>query len=240
MTYPAQLKSAIERGPSLSTRLAERLEEAISDGVLALGTGIPSERELAEQFAVSRTVVREAVRTLVAKGLLDVRAGAGTVVTFPSLPDISRSVSMILGTAVSKLPYEKVSEVRRLLELEIAGLAAERRNDADLAMLEAAVDALVAGEMTREEFVDADMDFHLSLARATQNELLVILADSVAHVMIRVRQAAFDVPGTVRSAHYYHARLLSAVKRGDGPAARSVMKSHLTTSDRLLRKVRVV
>jgi GntR family transcriptional repressor for pyruvate dehydrogenase complex len=230
----------IERKGSLSERLARMLEEGIATGALEVGAPIPSERMLAEEFRVSRTVVREAVRALVAKGLLDVRTGSGTVVTLPTAPDVAKAMSLVLMTHNDKLPYNKVSEARRIIEVEVAGLAAERRSAEDLVLLQTAVDGLVGDALTREEFVRFDMEFHRDLARATGNELLLILEESIAHVLSRVREAAFDVEGAVQSAHHHHARLLAAVKRGDAQAAQLAMKRHLSASDRILRRVSVV
>jgi GntR family transcriptional regulator, transcriptional repressor for pyruvate dehydrogenase complex len=231
---------AIEREGSLSERLAARIEAAIGSGELQVGTPFPSERLVAEQFGVSRTVVREAVRTLVARGLLDVRAGAGTIVTNPSLPHVASSITLLMSTSTSKFPYEKVIEARRVLEVEIAGLAAERRTEVDLLALGAAAEALRVEDLELERFVEADMAFHRGLAKATQNELLEILADSVAHVMIRVRAASFEIPGTVSGARYHHGRILAAVRRGDGQASRLAMKRHLAGANRALAKVREV
>ena len=85
-----------------------------------------------------------------------------------------------MSTSTSKFPYEKVIEARRVLEVEIAGLAAERRTDVDLAALGGLPEALKAEDLDLERFVEADMAFHRGLAKATQNELLEILADSVS------------------------------------------------------------
>lgn len=234
--------AAIERQGSLSERLAAHIESAIGAGELAIGSPIPSERAVAEQFGVSRTVVREAVRALVARGLLEVRAGAGTVVTNPSLPHVASSITLLMSTStsISKFPYEKVIEARRVLEVEIAGLAAERRTVEDLAALTEAVESVKAKDLSLERFVEVDMAFHRGLAKATQNELLEILADSVANVMIRVRAAGFEIPGTVSGAAYYHARILAAVRRNDSDASREAMRRHLASAKRALAKVREV
>lgn len=232
--------SIMERHGSLSERMASEIAATINRGELMLGEAIPSERILAEQFGVSRTVVREAVRTLVAKGLLDVRPGAGTVVTNPSLPDVASSITLLLSTSATKLRFEKVNEVRNILEVEIAGLAAERRDEADLAALSTAAEALKDPDLTRERFVEVDVTFHLSLARATHNELLELLSDSVAHVMARVRTASYEIPGTVSAARHHHGRILAAVRRGDGAASRLAMARHLKSASKTLSQLREI
>jgi GntR family transcriptional regulator, transcriptional repressor for pyruvate dehydrogenase complex len=234
------LGAVMERQGSLSERLASRIEAAIGSGELQIGSPIPSERLVAEQFGVSRTVVREAVRALVARGLLEVRAGAGTIVTNPSLPHVASSITLLMSTSTSKLPYEKVIEARQVLEVEIAGLAAARRTDEDLDALNTALEELKVEDLKLERFVEVDMAFHRGLAKATQNELLEILADSVAHVMIRVRAASFEIPGTVSGAVHHHSRILAAVRRSDSDASRLAMKRHLEGAKRALAKVREV
>ncbi|HTX01718.1 MAG TPA: FadR/GntR family transcriptional regulator [Acidimicrobiales bacterium] len=232
-----QLGAVLERQGRLSEQLADHIEQAISGGSLEVGASIPSERVLAEQFGVSRTVVREAVRSLVARGLLDVRAGAGTVVTIPTAPEVARAMTLLLSAGSPRLGWEKVSEVRRIVEVEIAGIAATRHDPENLAELAAAVEAIGAEDVGRADFVHFDVEFHRVLARATGNELLVIIEESIGQVLTQVRQAAYEVPGAIRSAHHHHARLLAAVRRRDASGARLAMRRHLDASDRILRRV---
>src|SRR5215475_12594500 len=108
----------VRREPRLSDKVAEMMLETILSRRLAVGDRLPSERELGEQFGVSRTVVREAVRALVAKGVIEVRSGSGLRVAAVEASAVSESMSLYLRG--SSLDFEKVHEVRALLEVHIA------------------------------------------------------------------------------------------------------------------------
>ena len=120
----------VTREPRLSDKVAEMMLETILSRRLQVGDRLPSERELGEQFNVSRTVVREAVRALVAKGVIEVRSGSGLRVAAVDAAAVSESMSLYLRGAT--LDFEKVHEVRALLEVHIAGLAAERATEEDI------------------------------------------------------------------------------------------------------------
>src|SRR5438128_5519835 len=124
MPAETALFDQVTREPRLSDKVAEMMLETIFSRRLQVGDRLPSERELGEQFGVSRTVIREAVRALVAKGVIEVRSGSGLRVAAVDASAVRESMSLFLRGAT--LNYEKVHEVRRLLETHIAGLAAER------------------------------------------------------------------------------------------------------------------
>src|SRR3954464_7521810 len=127
------LFGTVNRERRLSDKVADMMLETILSDRLKVGDRLPSERELGEQFGVSRTVVREAVRALVTKGVIDVRSGSGLRVAAVDANAVSESMSLFLRGGT--LDFEKVHEVRTLLEVHIAGLAADRATTADLAGL---------------------------------------------------------------------------------------------------------
>src|SRR5256885_15630501 len=133
MPAETALFDQVTREPRLSDKVAEMMLETILSRRLAVGDRLPSERELGEQFGVSRTVVREAVRALVAKGVIEVRSGSGLRVAAVDATAVTESMSLFLRGRT--LDFEKVHEVRALLEVHIAGLAADRATTADLAGL---------------------------------------------------------------------------------------------------------
>lgn len=225
--------AAVPRSPTLSARVTDAVEKLIADSELVPGDRMPSERVLAEKFDVSRTVIREAVRALVAKGLLDVRRGSGTVVCGPQTDFVSRSMSLLLLTGGTSHSYDHVHEVRVLLEVHIASLAAERRNEIDIMHLDRALDRMVR-DHDRESFASADVAFHSALAAAAQNPLLLVLHDSIADVMIAVRQQAFDPSGSVLNAQGHHRKIFEAVRDGDPVRAAKAMEEHLLDSRRLM------
>ncbi len=131
---------------------------------------------------MSRTVVREAVRALAAKQLVDVSVGRGTVVRAPSTAAASEFMKLLLMMQAGDAGVDKVSEVRHIIESEIAFLAAARRTEADIEDLEAIVDEMRRHVDAPEVYIKSDVEFHAALARATQNELFMIVLDSLVEI----------------------------------------------------------
>lgn len=231
---------AVARESTLVDRVAEQIEGQIVGGQLQPGERLPSERELAEQFGVSRTVIREAVRVLAAKSLLEVRSGSGTVVRSPSTRAITQSMTLLLRTG-QRIDHAAIHEVRRTLEVEIAGLAAERRTPTDVAALEALLDemaAILAEGRTaaiRDRFAANDVRFHAALARATHNELFVLLLDSIADVLLEVRQIGFEGAGSHQDTLDFHRAIFEQVRAGDAPGAREAMRAHLINAEQVMQ-----
>lgn len=229
------LFQAVPRELTLSNRVTGEIEALIVQNRLQPGDRLLAERELARQFGVSRTVIREAVRALTAKGLLEVHAGSGTIVRAPTAQNVSQSMTLYLRGSQSQRDFGKVLEVRSLLEVEIAGLAAERRTSKDI---EAMTTILQRTDqvVTREKFVSWDMEFHLLLAQATHNELFTLLLDSVAEAMRQLREVAFDITGAPSRAYKYHSAILEQVKAGDRKGARQAMREHLAEAEVSLKQ----
>jgi GntR family transcriptional repressor for pyruvate dehydrogenase complex len=228
----------VHRESTLSDMVSEQIQNLIIDNQLQLGDRLPAERELAQQLGVSRTVVREAVRGLAAKGLLQVSPGrGGTTVRRPAADSITESFSLYFRNGPS-MNHEKLLEVRRALEVEIAGLAAERRTDEDLQSLaDSLCETEQIGPDDREAFVRCDMAFHAALARATHNELWSVLLDSVADLMIETRRSGFSVPGTAARAYRYHQAIYQQIEEGNAEGARNAMRQHLAEAEDTQRKV---
>jgi GntR family transcriptional repressor for pyruvate dehydrogenase complex len=233
---PIDIFEAIERESTLSSRVTRQIEALIVDGRLKPGDRLPSERELADQLGVSRTVVREAVRALVAKSLLEVQAGSGTIVRRPSAESVAQSMTLFLRADQQYLDYDKVHEVRRVLEVEIAGLAAQRRNAEDLAEMEKVLREAAEIESDRKHFAKNDVAFHAALADATHNKLFGLLLDSIADIMYEVRYLGFDVPGTPARALTYHHAIFEQVRAGDPEGARQAMREHLIEAEETQRQ----
>ena len=230
-----ELFGTLERDSTLAARVTEQVKQYIVAGQLRPGDRLPPERELARQFGVSRTVVREAVRTLTAQGLLEVRAGSGTVVRNPSAGDVAESMALFLRVGHPGLDLKKILEVRRMLEVEIAGLAAERRTDADIAAMDANMaEAAQVGD-SRDGWLGNDMAFHALLAQATKNILFSLLLDSLADILTSVRRMSFDVPGASARTQHYHGAVLEQVRRGDPEGARQTMHDHLHEAEETMR-----
>lgn len=239
---PNHLFQTLQRSSTLANRVMHQIEQLIVEGHLQPGDRLPPERELGRQFGVSRTVIREAVRALVAKSLLEVRPGSGTMVRSPSAESVTQSMALLLRSGHPGMDYEKVLEIRRVLEVEIAGLAAQRRTPEDLEELEKIIEQASLTQGDRDGFVQCDVDFHAALAYATRNELFSLLLDSLADILITWRAITFDdVPEMPARSLKYHTAVLEQVKAGNSEAARQAMLEHLieseiTTREALARK----
>jgi len=226
-----EILAVIPRADTLAVSVTERLERLIHERHLQPGDRMPSERELADQFGVSRTVIREAVRALGARGLLEVRPGSGTLIRAPTAQNVVQSVVSFMQVGQPDFDYGKIHEVRRVLELEIAGLAAERRTGADLDNIQSYIRRMEETLADRPAFAAADVAFHVALAQATHNELFVILLDSIAGVMFRVRELGGRVRSAPEHALSFHKKIYRQVKAGNPAKARQAMLEHLLDSE---------
>jgi GntR family transcriptional repressor for pyruvate dehydrogenase complex len=214
----------VPREPRLSDKVAEMMLETILSKKLEVGERLPSERELGEQFNVSRTVVREAVRALVAKGVIEVRSGSGLRVAAVDAAAVTESMSLYLRG--SPLDFERVHEVRTLLEVHIAGLAAERATDEDVAQLRIVHERMQgeAGEV--EDAARDDLEFHRVIARATQNDLYLLLMDSIGAALIDIRRENLG-SGSMPTTLGQHEAVLERIAAHDAAGARKAMSAHL-------------
>jgi GntR family transcriptional repressor for pyruvate dehydrogenase complex len=216
----------ISREPRLSDKVAELLLETILNEGLQPGDRLPSERELGEQFGVSRTVIREAVRALAAKGVIDVRTGSGLRVAAVDGSAVSESMSLYLRGGA--LEYPKVHEVRKSLEVEIAGLAAERAMPDDVAVMRdicERMEELVETDV--EEASRLDLEFHRAIAAATSNDLYLLLLDSIGEALLEVRRDNLRQPPAVADALASHRAILDRIDAHDREGARQAMSEHL-------------
>lgn len=225
--------SPVGREVRLSDKVAGQLLETISSGRYQPGDQLPSERDLARMFAVSRTVIREAVRSLVARGLVTSQSGSRLRVTAMSAENVSESMTLLVNS-VGSLNYGHVHEVRTVLELATVRLAAERRTPKDLSVLFEAVNGLDRIDLAPADAAIYDVAFHRGLAEATKNELFVVLLDSIADVLFDVRLRGLTRPSGITYAHRAHATILERVAAQDVDGARSAMRLHLEESQVLV------
>lgn len=219
----------LSRDPSLSDRVAQQLFDVVRSGRIKPGEKLPSERDLGEEFGVSRTVIREAVRSLRAKGVLDVRSGSGVTVAAPDPALVVESMRLYLGDGVSPgspVTYEQVHEVRRALEVRIAESASRNSSPTDIERMHAAVHAMDAANVG-EEAAAADLNFHTVLARATGNPLYPVLMDSLSTVLLSIREATLNDSASVGRAQSYHREIAAHVESGDSAGAAESMQRHL-------------
>lgn len=171
----------------LYEQLAGRIRSQIVDGNLSAGDKLPNERELAENFGVSRTVVREALNTLKQEGLIEVRPGTGTFVIDATGEALTQTFGLIMAIGKEKSLMDIV-EIREILEPEIAALAAERATPEHIEAMERAVQLMEANLSDISEYARKDHSFHLVLAEATGNKIVPRLIASIVDLLQELRE----------------------------------------------------
>ena len=214
------------RSSKVYEQITEQIEQLILSGKLRSGDRLPTERELAEQFQASRTAVREAMKTLAQKGLVDMRPGRGTIVIDGTSQAMRHSLGLMMRVGQAG-GSDNLVEVREILEPEIAALAAARATEEHMAALQKAVEIMDTSLDDADTFIDADNDFHRALAKATQNALILSFVDSIVDLLSEQRKNIFSVSGGSSRGQVHHKLLLAAIQLHDPEAARVAMRAHL-------------
>jgi DNA-binding FadR family transcriptional regulator len=231
---PMDTSFAARRKPrTLALELVDALSDRIRDGRLATGAKLPTEAAVMQAFGVSRTVVREAISKLQASGLVATRHGVGTFVVglgdaapFRIAPEQFATLRDVIA----------VLELRIGIETEAAALAALRRTAQNLADMRAALDAFAAALAEGRDAVGSDFQFHLEIARATQNAHFAELMGSLGSMIIpRARLAPAEPVGGppreyLQRVNGEHENILDAIASQDAEAARAAMRTHLANS----------
>lgn len=229
----ASSAAPLRKSRSLTADLVQALGDRIRDGSLPVGSKLPAEGAIMQTFGVSRTVVREAISRLQAGGMVETRHGVGTFVLGQgdgSSFRIDTSQLAALKDVISVL------ELRIGVETESAALAASRRTPANLEALRVALDAFTAAVDEARDPIGPDYQFHLEIARATQNPHYADLMATLGGSMIpraRLEGASPVTPERVeylRRVNVEHESILSAIERQDAEGARAAMRTHLTNS----------
>jgi DNA-binding FadR family transcriptional regulator len=234
---PSILGSPVN-GRRLHEAVVDQLVRRIVSGEVAPGTLLPAEALLAEQFGVSRTVLREAMRLLATKGLVRVRHGSGNWVQPPDEWDRLDPRILYEQVQVSRdsRVLDDVLEVRRLVEVELAGLAARRRTPEELARLREALDQLRACLAATGEFGAWDLEFHDRIFRAAHNPILRKTVRPVTETLFSLRTLITDHHRRhMRRSQDGHEAVFAAIAAGDAAAARAAMHDHVLQFETELR-----
>jgi len=204
--------------------VAERLLGLISSGRLEPGDSVPSERDLAQNYSVGRSSIREALRMLESKGVIsDSGTGSFNVAAFGN--SLNHSLDFLLS--VDQADFGELFEVRHILEAEAAALAAVRHVDSDAAEMADQIDAMVAGLASEQEFIVADLRFHLAISQATRNRLIAHLMHAIRSQLQRSLATSFHVPGSPEHAIEMHRLILAAIVAREPGEARRRMHEHV-------------
>src|SRR6202049_125775 len=208
----------------LYEQIVQQIEESVQKGTLKEGDQLPAERELAQQFGVSRTAVREAIKALHEKGLVDAFPGRGTFITSGNSNSMRQSLDRILKSGQAD-GASHLTEIREILEPEIAALAAARADEQDLATMREAVAVMDNARQDADAYIEADLDFHLALAEAAGNPFILSLIDSIVGMLREQRIGIFQVKGGAGRGQYHHKKILEAIENRDSVGGREEMKA---------------
>jgi GntR family transcriptional regulator, transcriptional repressor for pyruvate dehydrogenase complex len=208
--------------PRLYLQVAERINGWMSDNGLKPGDRLPPERELATSLGVSRATVSQALVAMEVVGIVSVRHGDGTIVN--SLPGTSGLVEAIKAHA-QRLP--DVIDARDALETKTAALAAQRRTNADLERIDAALEVMRADIDNGGRGVDGDKQFHAAVTAAAHSDLLARLMDEISELILETRMESLGQPGRPRASLEAHRRIALAIRDRAPDAAARAMHDHL-------------
>ena len=228
----------LEREQRLYERVVEKVLELISSGAWKPGFRLPSERELSEAFGVSRTVVREAVKALEARGVLESATGSGVSVRRADFNMVSRSLQTYMQLS-RPVDFEiRLNEVRRVLEVELVALAADRATPEQRVQLRQICEQMRAGDKTAQQMAELDFRLHITLAEATQNELFkILLAPLIDQLRDHITLTWEGFPRPVDLVLDQHEAIVSAIESGDAETARQAMIKHLAFSREVLEDI---
>jgi GntR family transcriptional repressor for pyruvate dehydrogenase complex len=210
----------------LSDQVAASILNTIVKQDLRPGDPLPSQRDLGELYGVSRTVIREAVGALEARGVIEVRAGSGLRLISVDASSVAESLRFFVRTN-DVLDYGKVHEVRAMVEAHVAELAAHRATDLDIEIIRHWRDKQAASADDLEAAAQCDLEFHRAIAKAADNELYLVLLDSIRGALLDIRRTL--MPGRLRKTVQAHSKIVDCIAVGDGPGARVAMQEHLDT-----------
>jgi GntR family transcriptional repressor for pyruvate dehydrogenase complex len=232
---PNDMYAPLDRS-RLYEQVANKIETTIVARHYKPQDRLPSERDLAEAFAVSRTVIREAMKLLEARGLIEILTGNGVFVSQPNTSVVTRSLGMYLHLQGTVQDSEfKVHELRRILEVEIAGLAAERATAAELDQLRQIIERMSAADHPREQVAMLDLEYHITLALATHNEMISMVYEPVIEYLRQQLLLAWQrYDRSPEVFNQQHRALYEAVRDHDPTRARAAMTAHLDYARELL------
>ena len=206
---------------TLSQKIERRIEEAIRQKKLLVGAKLPSERELCEMFAVSRTALREALRRLSARGLIEIKKGSGMFVSELKIKDAIESLNLYYDLSFDSNLIPQIIELRRVFEPEIARMAANHRTDKDLEVLHKSITDLEDCDPDNTQ-MEADIinKFHLNVAKATGNPIVIITMEPVYSLLPRMRNLIYaNVDGEKGFTIKAHRTIFEAIRDKDADLA---------------------
>ena len=234
MEKPDSLYTTVGQKRRLSEEVVDQITDLILSERLQPGDKLPPEQRLAEELGVSRSVVREAIKGLEEKELVEIKQGSGTFVRSPSAEKASDSFSLFLRTRIAR--SSMLMEVRRILDVEIAALLAERATQGDLEVLSESIARMWQLLDSPDRFVDEDVAFHMSFYAAMKNEVLMMIMQPIMELLSEAMSMTFEAPGSAESSLRRHEKLLQRIRARDSDGARRAMREIISRGEERLEE----
>lgn len=220
-----------DNGDLKKSTLCEQVADEIERAIIVRGVDserLPSEMALAQQFNVSRTIIRESLKVLTARGLVSSKVGGGAFITKPSSEDISKMFMRII--LMEKISDDEVYQIRVILETAAARDAALRFTDEDFALLSSQVDAMEQNMKNFDIRIEKDIEFHVLLGRLSGNRLLALIIESMTDILRNFIKRGLFVSGGNEDGIYRHRMILDALKTRNPEEVEKVVREHLLHS----------
>jgi len=234
VTAAAKIEVEAIQKTKIYAEVAAQIERLILDGTLQPGDKLPSERDLAERFDVSRSAIREAIRALELKGFVEPRPGEGTLVRTPTFDSLLNPLASLLGQ--KRELVAELLDVREMLEPPLAARAARHALPEDLAHLEDILRRQAERVSRQELAIEEDSEFHYTIARAARNSVILKVLDMFMDVLRESRERSLQVEGRREKSLAGHRRIFNAIKRRDPDAAEVAMLEHLQEIETIVLK----
>lgn len=210
-------------------QIADQIGQLVAEGQLKPGDRLPSERELVEQFKVSRASIREAISALEMMGLVEVRSGEGTYIRQINMDSVVAPLAWMLF--IDKDTVQELYEARKILEVQAAGLAAERAEEEEIQDLYEVLEVMQRDLKMQRLGEDSDYNFHYAVARATHNKILIRLMNTISDTMRKTLKTSlsrlYEDRNTPERLYKEHYSIYEAIKNHDVENAQKRMLDHL-------------
>lgn len=225
MARTSAMGSRIRTPRRLSEVVSQQIEDLVVAGHYRPGDKLPTEPELEEQFDVSRTVIREAGRILVERGLVDIRPGRGMVIAEFDGANLGRQFRLLLGLNAGT--FAELMEMRLSLEVGMTELAASRHTPEDDELIAAALRNFSANQRSATKALDADLAFHEAIAHASHNPFFIQIVNPINDVLRDAYRDSLGYEAAMQRTYDEHVKIAEAIRLGDEKAAATLSRAHL-------------
>ncbi len=224
MRHKSQMFKPIKKA-KVYEEIVAKIKDMVEKGRFKAGDQLPVERELAEVFRVSRSSVREALRSLESQGFIESRQGDGTYIASQPAESLVSPLASVIST--EKNDQMELFEMRRMIEPDLAYLAAERATEEEIEMMEKVL-SLQEEQIARGEYAtDVDRNFHYIMVRAARNKVILRIIDNIIDLLAESREQYLQVEGRPQKSILRHREVLEAIRARDPERAERCMLAHL-------------